>query len=99
MAEHGDKATPIYRAPNDARIELFRIADRAGFVNFLAGKADIGGRGDLVLAGNMIPQRRAIRAGCHVAPFLRRLVFVGKSALRGRVDFQRVSLPCPRKAF
>jgi hypothetical protein len=75
------------------------IAYLPGFVNFFAGKADIGGRGDLVLAGNMIPQRRAIRAGCHVAPFLCGVVFIGKAAFCGGFDFQRVSLPCPQKAL
>ena len=33
------------------------------------------------------------------APFLRGFVFVGEAALRQRFDFQRVSLPCPRKAL
>ena len=40
----------------------------------------------------MIPQRRAISATRNLAPFLRRIVFVGEAALGAGFDFQCVSL-------
>ncbi len=65
-------------------------------LNFFAGQADVGGCRFNVLARNLeIPTAAMLR---DLAPFLRGVVFVGKAALRGGFDFQRVSVPCPRKA-
>jgi hypothetical protein len=59
-----------------------------GFVDFLAGKADIVGRRLNVLAGNIYRL-----TPCRVlAPPLRRVVFVGEAALCQRFDFQCVGL-------
>jgi len=61
-----------------------RVADRAGFVDFFAGQADVGGcrfRG--VPLGNAGTIVKRIPALGYLAPFLRRVVFVCKAALRG----------------
>ena len=61
-----------------------RVADRAGFVDFFAGQADIGGRRfPGVPLGNAGTIAKRIPALGYLAPFLRRVVFVCKAALRG----------------
>ena len=61
-----------------------RVADRAGFVDFFAGQADVGGRRfPGVPLGNAETIAKRIPAPGYLAPFLRRVVFVCKAALRG----------------
>jgi len=61
-----------------------RVADRAGFVDFFAGQADVGGRRfPGVPVGNAGTIAKRIPALGYLAPFLRRVVFVCKAALRG----------------
>jgi hypothetical protein len=61
-----------------------RVADRAGFVDFFAGQADVGGRRfPGVPLGNAGTIAKRIPALGYLAPFLRRVVFVCKAALRG----------------
>jgi hypothetical protein len=61
-----------------------RVADRAGFVDFFAGQADVGGRRfPGVPLGNAGTIAKRIPAPGYLAPFLRRVVFVCKAALRG----------------
>ena len=61
-----------------------RVADRAGFVDFFAGQADVGGRRfPGVPLGNAGTIAKRISALGNLAPFLRRVVFVCKAALRG----------------
>jgi hypothetical protein len=61
-----------------------RAADRAGFVDFFAGQADVGGRRfPGVPLGNAGTIAKRIPALGYLAPFLRRVVFVCKAALRG----------------
>jgi len=66
-----------------ARIALLRVADRAGFVDFFAGQADIGGRRfpgvPLGNAGTIAKRPRSWLP----RPIPRRVVFVCKAALRG----------------
>ena len=63
-----------------------RVADRAGFVDFFAGQADVGGRRfPGVPLGNAGTIAKRIPALGYLAPFLRRVVFVCKAALRGGV--------------
>src|SRR5882672_271533 len=75
---------------NDARIARLRVADRTGFVNFLAGKPGVGGRR---LGRRMFSTGTFAPAGSNLAPFLRGVVFVGEAAFCGGFDFQRISLP------
>jgi hypothetical protein len=35
---------------------------------------------------------KAVRSGCNFAPFLRRVVFIGETALRAGLDFERIGL-------
>ena len=61
-----------------------RVADRAGFVDFFAGQADVGGRRfPGVPLGNAGTIAKRIPALGYLALFLRRVVFVCKAALRG----------------
>jgi len=66
-----------------ARIALLRVADRAGFVDFFAGQADIGGRRFPAFRLGTPGPLRSVPALGYLAPFLRRVVFVCKAALRG----------------
>ena len=70
---------------DDARLRLLRIADDAGFVQFLR-RHD----GD---AAHLFRGGKACLAVCsNLAPLLRRVVFIGKAALRRGFDLQRVGL-------
>jgi hypothetical protein len=55
-------------APNDARIVFFGVADLLGFVDFLAGQADVGGGFDF--------QRVGLRAECGGVTRLLRAIVV-----------------------
>jgi hypothetical protein len=66
---------------------LFGITDLAGFVDVLAGEAEIGGCGPHVLIWNM---RRVSPLTRNFSPFLRRVVFVGQPALGQGLDFEGV---------
>jgi hypothetical protein len=72
---------------------------------FLTRDTDVGCGCDLVLAGNMIPDRGAVRPCNYFASLLRRIVFVGKATLRPCFNFTSVRLravrctqPAPRMA-
>ena len=61
-----------------------RVADRAGFVGFFAGQTDVGGRPfSGVPLGNAGTIAKRIPALGYLVPFLRRVAFVCKAALRG----------------
>jgi hypothetical protein len=65
----------------------------AGFVDFLAGKANLCGRGfSVLLLWKNGASPKAISSGCDFAALLRGVVFVGEVALRKRLDFLRAGL-------
>jgi hypothetical protein len=67
------------------RVALFGVADLPGFVDFLAGRADVGGGCFNVLVRNLEIAVAAVLL--NLAAFLRGIVFVGEAAFRG----------CPRR--
>ena len=70
---------------NDARVAPLFIPDLPGFVDFLAGQADVGGGSSVPNGNGGIP---AALSADDLAPLLRGVVFVGEAALRQRFDFQ-----------
>lgn len=76
----------IERAAGNAGVGSFRIADGAGFVDFLAGQPDIGG-GKTVLIWNGFRPTALLRL---IWP--RRVNLVSQPALREAFDFKRIGL-------
>ena len=71
--------TTIEGAPDDARLDLLRVAKGASLVDLLAGQAEVGDGG----GSNLVPLRNEVCAGAGLPdfpPFLRRIVFVGEPA-------------------
>lgn len=85
----------IYRAANDAGIRLFRVSDDTRFVDFFARDPDLSGcRWQIVLVGNDLRISRRMLG--NLTAFLSRVVFIGKTALRQRLDFKCVGLRAVR---
>ncbi|MEH2482030.1 hypothetical protein V1282_005387 [Nitrobacteraceae bacterium AZCC 2146] len=84
-------------APDDARVAGFGVTDCAGFVDLLAGQADVGSGGGT----NLVPLENEVCARSRLSYLtarLRGVVFVGRTALRERFDFERVRLRAERRS-
>ena len=80
---------PVERAPDNAGVGVFGIADLPGFVNVLMGQTDIGDGRNLILIGNKVGP---LPLPPNLAPVLCRVVFVGKPVLGGAFDGERIAL-------
>lgn len=67
------------RATDDAGGNIFGVADFTGFVNLLAGDAEISSGRSTVLLGNSAYSIPAV--GLNLSPLLCRIIFVGKPTL------------------
>ena len=79
----------IYRATGETGINRFGVADLAGFVDFLAGQADVGsgGSGPVCNSGSMLVA--SLAAVCrNLTPLLREIVFVGEATFGSGHDFK-----------
>ncbi len=76
------------RAAGNAGIGFLSVADLARLVNVLMRQADVGddGRKSILSWNTFRP------AGGHLAPLLRRVIFVGQAALGEAFNFKRVGL-------
>ena len=66
---------PVERAPDNAGISRFGVADLAGIVNVFMRQADLGNAYCFRIGSSAFPW------AANLAPVLRRVVFVGKAAL------------------
>ena len=77
-----DAAREAGMSPHQAK-QAARVAQLAGFMDFVAEKAEVGGggRGHVVVA-NMPPRPRIVLPLCHLAPLLCGVVFLGQTQKR-----------------
>ena len=85
----------IQRAPHDARIGGFGVAELAGLVDLVAAQSEIGRGGFNVAVSNLEISPAAVAS--HLAPRLRGIVFVGQATLGAGLDLQRMGLRAMRR--
>jgi hypothetical protein len=76
-------------AAHDAGVALFGVSDGPGFVDFLAGKADVSSSGIVLLRNNGVLIATLTAGLLHLTPRLCGVVFVGKAAFGAGLDLQR----------
>jgi hypothetical protein len=86
LDEAGSIERGVERAPDDAGCDDLGIADHARFVDVFASEADVS---DGRSSGRTFPTGTFASPRGNFAALLRRVVFVGQSALGARFDLQR----------
>jgi hypothetical protein len=77
----------IQGAAHQAGVGGFGVADKARIMDLVAAQAEVSGGSDVVLVNTTLPA-----ALCHLTPRLGRIIFIGKAALGGGLDFQGIGL-------